>query len=323
MSTLVHIIIFLASAFVVWFFAGILIESVNRIATRLHKTGFIVAFFILGFLTSISEISVAVNATIDRVPQVSAGNLIGASLVILLFIIPFLAIAGKGIQLRHTASNKNIILAFAVILLPALLIIDGDMTRVEGVVMLLGYLVLAWAIQRQHSAKPQLNALTPEILAKEKIGWWEIAKVVIGGVAIFAATHFLVEQAVYFAAALSVPSSLMGLVLLSIGTNTPELVIAVRSIINKHKEIAFGDYLGSAAANTVIFGFLALLNGRFFVEPGEFTATAFLMAIGFVLFYFFAVSGRKISLKEGWVLMAFYVAFLAIQIANIFRFSGN
>src|SRR3989338_7319830 len=135
-----HVLLFLFSAGIIWFFAGLLIESTDRLARHFHKNGFIVAFFVLGFITSISEIAVAVNATIKGVPEVSAGNLVGASFVILLFIIPFLAAAGNKIELRHTLSKRSLRLALVTILLPVLFIVDGDLTRIEGVLMLVVYL---------------------------------------------------------------------------------------------------------------------------------------------------------------------------------------
>ena len=110
MSVLVHVIIFFASIAIVWFFAGILIDSVNSIARRYCRTGFFTAFFILGALTSISEFSVATNAALAGVPAVAVGNLVGASFVILLFVVPLLAAAGGGIVFNSAVSKRNLIL---------------------------------------------------------------------------------------------------------------------------------------------------------------------------------------------------------------------
>lgn len=323
MATLVHVFIFLSSAGIVWFFAGILIESVERVAKHFHKTGFSVAFFVLGILTSISEISVAINATIDGIPQVSAGNLVGASFVILLFIVPFLAVAGMGVGLRNTISGKSLITAFTVIVLPAALVIDGEATRNEGVLMLLAYITLVYAVYREYNSVKRAVEIPVELINKKHATVFDAIKILVGGGAIFVAAHFLVEQAVYFSELLRVPGSLMGLILLSVGTNVPEIVIAARSILKKHKEIAFGDYLGSAAANTLIFAFLPFLNGSFGVEPKEFFETTMLMIPGITLFYFFAKSKRDISRKEGLILLAFYACFLAIQFFNIFSLAKS
>jgi len=55
---------------------------------------------------------------------------------------------------------------------------------------------------------------------------------------------------------------------LSVGTNLLELSITITSIWKKHKEVAFGDYLGSAAANTFLFGVLTLM--AFFGDRNSF-----------------------------------------------------
>ncbi len=324
MTTFVHILVFLFSAATVWVFAGIIIEAVDRVAKRFHRTGFSVAFFVLGILTSISEISVAINASIADVPQISVGNLVGASFVILLLIIPLLAIVGRGIDLKHTISPHNIVLALAIIILPVLLVIDGDVTSTEGLLAILVYSLLLHAIHRQkNSTETEVIETLIRVPETKYATLVDALKISGSGGAIFIAGHFLVEQASYFAQLLDVPSSLMGLILLSIGTNVPEIVVAARSIIKHHKDIAFGDYLGSAAANTLVFGFVALANGRFLVEPSEFFGTAFLMFFGIISLYIFSRSRNTISRKEGVALALFYVWFLVTQIINVFRFSAD
>jgi cation:H+ antiporter len=326
MSVLPHLLLFLLSAGVIWFFAGLLIESVNNVALRFNKSGFTIAFFVLGFLTSINEISVLVNSTLNGAPEISAGNLAGASFVILLLIIPFVAIAGKGIQLKKTLTPINLALALVATALPTLLMLDGSVTKSEGLVCILIYGTLIYFIRKQHTNKsvPEvIQAVEKELVDKRKTTAIDIVKILVGGVFIFLAGHLLVDEAVYFSFLLSIPTSIMGLLLLSLGTNIPELVIAVRSILKKHKDIAFGDYLGSVVTNTLVFGFLPWLNGRFLVEPTEFIYTAVLTVAGFILFYKFARSKNKISRQEGIILVSVYGIFVLVQLVNLIRFATD
>jgi cation:H+ antiporter len=168
-----------------------------------------------------------------------------------------------------------------------------------------------------------VQEIPEDLLGKRHITAPDILKVIAGAAAIFIASYFLVEEAVYFADRLGVPSSLIGLLLLSIGTNVPELVVAAQAIFKKHKDIAFGDYLGSAVANTAIFGFLALANGIFLLEAQGFFVTMLIMLVGLSLFYYFARSGRKISYQEGWTLLLFYILFVAVQFVNIAIFATD
>lgn len=69
--------------------------------------------------------------------------------------------------------------------------------------------------------------------------------------------------------------------------------------------------------NTLIFGFLALSNGRFSVEPKEFYSATILLTAGLFLLYFFARSQNAISRREGFILIIFYIAFLIIQFMNV------
>lgn len=322
MDAVVHILIFLASVGIVWFFADVLIDAVSRISRRYCKSGFFTAFFVLGFLTSISEISVAVNAKLAGVPGVSAGNLIGASFVLLLFIVPMLAIIGKGIRLNEAISRRTLAIMLAAIALPALVVMDGDVTRSEGLLALLAYGTVAYALYRRRAPIMACEPMEEEKSGKTRAMLGDIGRVVIGGIAIFAAAHFLVEQAVYFAGALSVPNSLIGLLMLSLGTNVPEIVIAFRSIFRGRSDIAFGDYLGSAAMNTFIFGLLAALAGSFIVEASEFIMTSVLLVAGLVTLWLFARSQFRISRKEGIILILFYAAFFLLQLWNVFRFAA-
>ena len=316
MAVIFHISVFVLSAFVIWFFAGLLVDTVTRVAHRVHRSNFGVAFFVLGILTSLSELSVAVNATIDRVPDVSAGNLMGASLVIALLIVPVLAIAGGGIEIRHTLSLRRLALVFGVILAPGAFLLDGGASRGEGAAMVLLYGLLVWFI-RSASFDGTFQAIKSGLAEERGRLAADVGKLLIGALAIFFAGHWLVKEAVYFADALRVPGSLIGLLVLSIGTNVPEIVVAARAVMKRHKEIAFGDYIGSAAANTLIFGGLAIANGPFTLGAREFLPTFALLAVGLALLYGFSRSNRFISRREGYVLLVLYAAFFALQAGNI------
>lgn len=323
MDAFVHVVIFFASIGIIWFFAGSLVEAVSRISRRYCKSGFLTAFFILGFLTSISEFSVATNSALAGVPGVSVGNLIGASLVILLFIVPLLAIAGKGIRLNEAISKKLLALILLAVVLPVLLVLDGDVTPTEGLLALLAYGTVAYALYRKREPIRSCDPDEVGVIEGVRLTVSDGTRIVLGGIVIFIAAHFLVEQAVYFASALSIPNSLVGLVMLSLGTNVPEIVIALRSILRGRSDIAFGDYLGSAAMNTLIFGGLALASGTFMVEASEFIMTAALFVAGLVFLFVFASSRLTVSRKEACILLLFYVVFLALQIWNIARFAGE
>jgi len=335
MDALIHGAIAISAALAIWLISGIVISAIDRVARRYNKPGFFVAFFVLGILTSMSEISVATNATIEGVPAISAGNLIGGSVVIFLLIIPLLAITANGIPMTMVLTRKNIAFLLFLILLPCILVLDGTVTRRDGLLMLLLYLALLYAVHKrsapEHIVKTTIREVHEEIFRtrktwaahalflwrKKKTSFGDFGKIVIGAILIFAAGNVLVDESVFFSHYFQVPPSFIGLVMLSIGTNLPEIAIGIRCALSNQRNIAFGDYLGSAAANTVIFGMLALVNGTFSVESSEFFPTFLLLLPGLILFFILSQSGRILSRREGLALLTLYAAFLIAQSLNI------
>lgn len=319
MEFFLHLLYFVLAAIVIWFFSGFLVDAVDRVAKRFDQSGFTVAFFVLGLMTSISEISVMLNSTLNGTPQVSAGNLSGASFVILMLIVPILAIASNGIALNGYIRKFNFALALAIIALPALFLADGVVHPTEGFFSVLVYLGLLYCIRQ---SKPVGTAAMVEEVGKELTGKKhntarDLTIIVSGALAILLAGHSLVEESVYFAGFMKIPASIIGLLVLSIGTNVPEIVVAVRSVKKNHADIAFGDYMGSAVANTLIFGLLSLFNGPFRVEASEFVFIFVFMAVSFVMLYLFSESKNRLTRKEGGILLGVYLLFLAIEIINV------
>lgn len=318
MGLLIHGLFFGAAAVVLWLSSRVLVDSIDRYAKRNHRERFVVAFFVLGLVTSISEFSVALNSLVRGVPDVSAGNLLGASFVIFFLIVPLLAIGGRGITLSHMLSRYCAFVAFVAVLTPSLLAIDGEVTLLDGTLALVAYGLVIVCVHRLHA---KASRHTKGASFAEQAA--DLLKVLIAALFIFIAGHFLVEETVYFAGALTLPASLIGLLVLSIGTNVPEITIAIRSILSNRAEIAFGDYLGSALTNTLIFGLLPFVSGSFMVSTGATVAFATLFAFGTLSFFLFTQTKRTITRAEGTVLLAFYAAFVTLQAQHIATLGGS
>ncbi len=305
----------------IWFFGGKLVDSVSNISRKINQSGFTTALFILGLLTSVSELSVMINATLSGTPQVSAGNVTGASLMLFLCIIPLLAIIGKkGITMKHTLTRSQLIISLITISLPSLFLIDGRATIFEGFLCIVAYAILFTIVKR--SPKPIIEKSKHEIdiITNSKISIpREVGKILISVVVIFFAGEILVSEANNLATLFGVPQSLIGLLLLSVGTNIPELVVAVRAVTKHHSDIAFGGYIGSALTNTLSFGLLIFMNQGFQVPVVQFIITAIIFISGLILFYFFAQSKNTLSKNEGIILFMLYIMFMIIQTLFFFR----
>lgn len=314
---MIDILFYIVSFITIWFGAGLIIKSIDKIARRLKLSSFAMSFFLLGILTSIPEIAISSSAIADHNPEIFVGTLLGGTVVIFLFIIPLLAILGKGIRISHDLSNSHILMTLLVLLIPALLVIDHKVTNLEGFFMVVLYFVLFYIIQKRHGIFDRDNTKIMEI---KTYSFFDIAKVGLGIGIVFLSSQYIVKQTVIFSEALRVPIYYISLILLSIGTNLPELSLAIRSIVSGKKNIAFGDYLGSAAANTLLFGIFTLLNEGEVLTVNNFFITFLFTLTGLVLFYFFSKSQRFISVREGLILFGIYLLFVVYELSKAFPF---
>jgi len=314
---LINGLLFLLSFVVLWFSAKMVIEAVKHFSKSIRVSSFITSFLILGILTSISEMSVGVNSLINHRPEVYVGNLIGASFVILLFIIPILAIFNRGINLKQKLDTPRLILFLALIFAPSVIALDGRITRLDAIILFFLYGIFLYFFQKQEDVWDHISALG----IRQAPDYKNIIKIFLGAALIFIAGNLLVDKTVYFADLMHIPSFIISLMMISIGTNLPELVIAVNSFRHKNSDVAFGDYVGSAATNPLLFGIFTIINGPFVLSNQGFNLTFFIILFGYVLFFLFARSKSTISPKEGLALFLIYIIFLSAQAIEILVFS--
>lgn len=306
-----EIIFYIASFIFIWFGAGLIINSIDRIAKKLRLSSFAISFFVLGILTSIPEIAISTTAIIDHNPEIFVGTLLGGVIVIFLLIIPILAVFGREIKINKELNNKNILLTMMVVAAPGVLVIDHKVTNPEGLFLIILYLLLFFFIQKKHGI---FDTKESNVLAFKAYSFLDLIKVATGIGMVFLSSQYIVDQTIIFSKIFNISTFYISLVILSLGTNLPELSLAIRAIISGKKEIAFGDYLGSAAANTFLFGFFTIINDGEVLTANNFLMTFIFIILGLGLFYYFSRSNKNISQKEGIVLFLIYILFVSYEL---------
>jgi len=272
---------------------------------------FALSFFILGMLTSMPEIGVGITSIIENDPQIFVGNLLGGVVVIFLFIIPMLAIFGNGINLTNRMDPGALFMSLIICVAPSFLVADRRVGIFEAILMILLYLITFYIVQRKQNL---VESFESAVKKNGKHNLVSFLRILIGLVLIFFVSDFIVERTMEFSEILKISPFVISVVVLSIGTNLPELFIAVRSLKSNNKDIAFGDYIGSATANTLIFGVMVMINGGAIIIPNHFIQRFIFIFIGLILFYFFARSKNRLSRKEAVILLLLYLCFIGVEL---------
>jgi len=304
-------ILYLFCFYLLWFCSGKIVEIIEKVAKRIGFSSFALSFFVLGILTSIPEFSVGINSLLKKTPDIFVGNLIGASFYLFTLVIPLMATFGKGVKMIHGLTYKDMIFALIVVLAPIFLIADNVLTRTEGVFLILIYLILVYFIEKKKSLHVSLRDLT---IHRVTHGFQIMIELFLYLGIIFLASNFVVNQTIEYTKVLGIQVFVVSIVILAFGTNLPEISLAIRSIFLGKKEVALGDYLGSAAANTLIFGILTLLNGARINIENYSIKTLFINLLGLGIFYLFSQSKKEITPKEGKILLLIALIFVLLEL---------
>ena len=310
MSILLSAVILIALFLVLGLSADFAVKNIRYIALSL-RLKMVILGAILGIATTLPELSVGINTSLKGISGLSAGNILGGITVIIGLILGVSLILHKNISTEDNL--KSLIPVLIVILLPFLLGIDGVFSLVDGVIMVALYLILIIYLYKTGKS----NNLSPEtlvIIEKKKIAKALLFSL-LGIVLVLVSSNFIVEISSTLLEKMNISRLMMGILVFSIGTNLPEITIALTSWKRKASELSISFLISSAFTNILTLGILSIFKPVTFQMGPAYYLLAFFLSLIMILFVVFSFSGKNLSRKEGFILLFTYVAFIA---ANIF-----
>ena len=305
--------IFVVSALALWWGTGLVVSSISSIARSLNISAFTLSFFVLGVLTSLPETTIGLTSLYRGEAAFMVGNLIGGTLVVFLLVIPLLGLFGGKVNLPKVMHRKQLLLSLITILAPALLIADRSLHLWEGVLLVLLYGLLFVVLSSKESLYEKIVARLRSLTHKSE---HRTLKVVAGIIIILIASQFMVNTAEYFAITFDWSPFVVGLIIVALGTNIPELSLVLRASLSGKSEVALADYIGSAATNTLLIGLFTIFNGASIVLPNHALVRIVILATSLLLFYVFIRSQKRLTKIEALVLLLIYVIFVVIEIGQ-------
>ncbi|MCE7897850.1 hypothetical protein DCC61_01510 [Candidatus Microgenomates bacterium] len=309
----IQVAIFIVSALALWWGTGLVVASISSIARSLNISAFTLSFFVLGILTSLPETTIGLTSLYRGEAAFTVGNLIGGTLVVFLLVIPLLGLFGGTVNLPKVMHRKQLILSLITILAPALLIADRSLHLWEGVLLVLLYGLLFVVLSSKESLYEKIVNRLRNLTHKSE---HRTLKVIAGIIIILVASQFMVNTAEYFAIAFNWSPFVVGLIIVALGTNIPELSLVLRASLSGKSEVALADYIGSAATNTLLIGLFTIFNGKSIVLPNHALVRIVILAASLLLFYIFIRSQKKLTKVEALVLLLIYVIFVVIEVGQ-------
>ena len=134
---LFEISIFISAIFILSWLSSRLVSTLVDIAKYLHWREFIIAFFVMAFVASLPNLFVDINAALHGMPQIAFGDVVGGNLVDLTLVLAIAVLfSSRFLPAESEMVQKSAIFTSIIAVLPILLVWDGKLDRIDGVMLL-------------------------------------------------------------------------------------------------------------------------------------------------------------------------------------------
>jgi len=302
--------------------AELLVRGASRLASGLGVAPLVVGLTVVAWGTSAPELAVNIQSTVEGVPGVALGNVLGSNIFNVLFVLGLSAVVAPLVVARQIV-RRDVPLMIAVSLLFLLLALDGEIERLDGTILLSGLaLYTGWSIwmARRESAPATDDARRANPQSRRSHGSAPFnVLLILAGLGVLAfGSRWLVEGSVAVAVALGVGKLVVGLTIVAAGTSLPEAATSIVAGLRGERDIAVGNIIGSNIFNILgVLGVTAVIARPSISVPDA--ALRFdvpVMIAVAVACLPIAVTGHRIARWEGALFLAYYLAFLAYVVLD-------
>jgi cation:H+ antiporter len=294
--------------------ADLLVRGGSALAAQLGVRPIVIGLTVVALGTSLPELAIGIDAVRQGSPGLAVGNIVGANLVNILFVLGVSALI-RPIAFERRTLRFDLPAMTGASLALWLLARDGSLGRVDGTALCLGGAAytagIVWTSRRESAPVREDYASRSEQTARRGV-LLRVLALVAGIGLVLVGAELLVDGSIEIARSLEVSEATLGLTVIAIGTCTPELVTTLTSTVRGDRDIAVGNLLGSSVYNiAVILGIAVLVAPAEVRIPDEVIAADLLVlaAVGLITVPVL-LTGHRISRLEGGAFVAAYLGYL-------------
>jgi cation:H+ antiporter len=290
------------------FFTG----AAERVGLALGLSPFVVGVMIMAIGTSLPELIASLLSVRAGTSEIVAGNVLGSNASNLLLVLGMVSAATRAPRIVLGEQYLFIDLHFLLggTLLLGAMMADGRVTPLDGVLLLMAYVLYVTYLVREGrtaSAEAAVAAAGPE---KSRSLMRDSVVLLLGGLGIYAGGDLTVTSLADVGASLAISPAVASITILSLGTTLPELVVSVTAARRGRAELAVGNILGSCVFNALAVSGAAGLAGGVTV-PIDLRQFALPFVGAVTLFFYLLTQDKRISRWEGLLLLVLFVYFIA------------
>lgn len=217
------------------------VDSAVFIANLTGIPKFIIGATIVSVATTLPELTVSVTGVIDGELDLAVGNAVGSVTANIGLIMGISLVCMPAVIKRSQFWIKGTLMSAAALLLWALCK-DGTLHMLPSFALFVLLAVYVWDNIRD--AKNDVGSDEREVVDKKDLPK-QIVMFIIGIAAIVVGSKLLIEYGSEIALLLGVPSAIIGVTMVAIGTSLPELITTLTAIRKKESSMSIGNIVGA------------------------------------------------------------------------------
>ena len=310
-------IIFIIAIAVLIYGADMAIRQSEHIAFHYKIPEFVIGATLVALGTSLPEMAASVSASMQGKPEIALSNVIGSNIMNITLVLGFTFLVAKTINpkrdlFKHDSAWLVIPLGFMLLVL-----IDNYIGRVESMLLLVIMAAYVWFLKLHSNQISSEDLELDTELKNEPFSWLKaLPLLIVGFVMVTGGANYAVSSGSDIALDLGVSEWLVGLLLISLGTSLPELVVSIAAARKNKADMAIGNIIGSNLANIAVALGMAGLIAPIDAQIGSRMFDLMMMAFVSVILVFM-LANRFYNKAAGLVLVALLALFLQNSMGSL------
>ncbi len=318
MALFIQFLIFGVACGLIFKTTDLFIRGTVDLAEALHLPKIFVGVTLVSLVTTAPEFIVSVTSSYLGDSGMSVGNALGSCICNtgLIFAI--------GIMLKDIAVKKIEFKTKFPFLIGALILLfpfmfNGTISRPEATLLLavfVVFLILNYRLVLQE--RNHLEELVHPDTKKDLLKKGTLCFLIGGAGTVLLARYGMLNPGIAIAQAFHVPSIIIGLTLVAVGTSLPELFTAIISSQKGHGDIALGNVIGANLMNVLyILGTSALVRPLAIDRPTLIFSLPVALALTLLMF-FLGLRRLRYNRRDGFILLGFYLLYVIVLISFLY-----
>ncbi len=321
------------------------VDAAAHLAKTFGVSDFIIGLTIVAIGTSLPELFSSIFAALNNNTGLVIGNIVGSNIANIGLVLGLSSVIAV-LEIKKEVFRRDGLFLILISLLFLVFSLNKTISKFEGLILLSLFIIyMAYLFRFQPGRRifkfrkflKNVNVnfiksclsfkkykeciyliskvfISQRRLNNEEEKFFNILKdvifLIVGGGAIYLGAKYVIPSAVNIALFFNVPEDLVGLILISIGTSLPELLVSFIALKKGLNNILIGNILGSNIANLLLIGgSSALINPLILNTISLIYIIPFMVIMTFLLLSFIR-SHWILKMFEGLILMVLYILFI-------------